>query len=83
MSGPGEVKRAMEATLEASATQAACATVLDAIGVKDPNPSRGIKNTKWLQGRTGGAIIVNPAEISKAQEVTRLFCLKRAPSADA
>jgi hypothetical protein len=72
-----------EAKLEVPATQALALAVLDTIGIKDPNPSRGIKNTKWLQGRSGGTIIVNPAEISKAQEVVRAFCLKKAPGTDA
>jgi hypothetical protein len=68
-----------EAKMEIPATQALASAVLDTIDVKDPNPSRGIKNTKWLQGRAGGSIIVNPAEISKAQQITQSFCLKKGP----
>ena len=66
-----------EARLDVSVTQALAAAVLDTIDIKDPNPSRGIKNTKWLQARAGGAIIVNPAEISKAQDVVNSYCSKK------
>ncbi len=69
-----------EAKLDVSVTQALAADVLDTIGVKDPNPSRGIKNTKWLQGRAGGVVIINPAEISKAQDVVSSYCLKKKQS---
>jgi hypothetical protein len=69
-----------DAKIDVPATQALASAVLDTISVKDPNPSRGIKNTKWLQARAGGAIIVNPAEISKAQEIARLYCQKKAMS---
>jgi hypothetical protein len=68
-----------DAKLDIPATQALASAVLDTISVKDPNPSRGIKNTKWLQARAGGTIIVNPAEISKAQEIARAYCLKKGP----
>jgi len=66
-----------EAKLDVSVTQSLAAAVLESIGVKDPNPSRGIRNTKWLQARTGGIIIINPAEISRAQEVVTSYCLKK------
>jgi hypothetical protein len=69
-----------EAKLDVSVTQALAAAVLDSIGIKDPNPSRGIRNTKWLQARAGGVIIINPAEISRAQEVVSSYCLKKAQS---
>jgi hypothetical protein len=68
-----------EANLGVSATQGLAAQVLDAIGVRDPNPSRGIRNTEWLQARAGGTIILNPAEISRAVRVARGFCMKKAP----
>jgi hypothetical protein len=71
-----------DARLEVPATQALATAVLDTISIKDPNASRGIKNSKWLQGRSGGTIIVNPAEISKAQEIVRAYCLKKAPSVE-
>jgi hypothetical protein len=57
-------------------TQAQAGEVLDAINVKDPNPSRGIKNTKWLSPRRGGVILLNPAKISEAQLIAKEFCLK-------
>jgi hypothetical protein len=66
-----------EAKLDVSVTQTLAAAVLDTIDIKDPNPSRGIKNTKWLQARAGGAIIVNPAEISKAQVIVGAYCSKK------
>jgi hypothetical protein len=68
-----------EAKLDVAATQALTAQVLATIGQRDPNAHRGINNTKWLQARAGGSFIVNPAEISKAVELTRSFCSKRAP----
>ena len=68
------------AKIDVAATQALALGVLSTINVHDKNASRGISNTKWLQARSGGMIIVNPAEISKAQEIVRAFCLKRAPS---
>lgn len=68
------------AKIEIAATQALALGALATIGVHDKNASRGISNTRWLQARSGGTIIVNPAEISRAQEIVRAFCLKRAPS---
>lgn len=72
-----------EGRLDVQATQALSAQVLQTIGQRDPNAHRSINNTKWLQARTGGSFIVNPAEISKAVEITRAFCTKRAPGVDA
>jgi hypothetical protein len=70
---------AKEAKLDVPATQGLAAAVLDTINVKDPNASRSVKNTKWLQARAGGTIVINPAEISKAQAIIQAFCLKKAP----
>lgn len=66
-----------EAKMDVQPTQALVADVLKTINVRDPNASRGIKNTKWLQGRSGGAIVINAAEITKAIEIARSFCLKQ------
>lgn len=68
-----------EAKLDVPATQALAAQVLGTIHQRDPNASRSINNTRWLQARAGGSFVVNPAEISRAQEVVRAFCQKRAP----
>lgn len=57
-------------------TQSQAMGVLKGIGIIDKNPSRGIKSTPWLQGRAGGVIVINPAQISKASSVARSFCTK-------
>jgi hypothetical protein len=57
-------------------TQAQAKAVLATINVGDPNASRSIQNATWLQGRAGGQIILNPAEISKAVKLTKSFCSK-------
>lgn len=67
------------AGLDVQATQALAQEVLDTIDIVDKNPSRGVKNAKWLQGRAGGVIVINAAEISKAQEIARSFCTKKWP----
>ena len=59
-----------------TATQALAGTVLGTINMSDKNPSRGIRNTKWLMPRSGGVIVINPAETSKAQEIAKFFCTK-------
>ena len=58
-------------------TQAQALEALKTIGVQDKNPSRGIKQAKWLQGRSGGVIVLNPAQISKAFSLAKSFCLKQ------
>ncbi len=68
-----------EAKIDGQATQALTAQVLGTIDQRDPNASRSIGNTRWLQARAGGSFVVNPAQISKAQEVVRAFCQNRAP----
>jgi hypothetical protein len=57
-------------------TQNQAQTVLGTINVRDKNASRSIQNTSWLQGRPGGQIVLNPAEISKAVRVAKCFCSK-------
>lgn len=65
-----------EARLNISVTQAMAAAVLQSVNVVDKNPSRGIKNSKWLQPRAGGIILLNAAEISNAQKLAASFCTK-------
>ena len=57
-------------------TQAQAQAVLDTINVRDANPSRGIDRAEWLQSRSGGQIVLNPAEISKAVRLARCFSTK-------
>jgi len=57
-------------------TQAQAHAVLGTINVTDKNASRSIQNTSWLQGRSGGQIVLNPAEISRAVRLAKCFCLK-------
>lgn len=57
-------------------TQAQAKVVLATISIDDPNASRSIKNTSWLQGRAGGQIVINPAEVSKAVKLGKCFCSK-------
>ncbi|HVY87205.1 MAG TPA: hypothetical protein VG943_18880 [Caulobacterales bacterium] len=68
-----------EAKLDVAPTQALALQVLGTINIRDPNASRGIKNTKWLMVRAGGTISINPAQVSKALDVIRSFCLMRKP----
>ncbi len=71
-----------EAKIDKKPTQALVAEVLKTANAIDKNPSRSIRNTKWLQSRTAGSFIINPAEIEKANEVVRAFCTKTWPKAD-
>lgn len=59
-----------------NATQSQAQAVLHSIGIRDQNPSRGIKNSDWLQSRSGGQIVLNPAAISKAILLAKCFCSK-------
>jgi len=58
-------------------TQAQALEVLRTVNVNDKNPSRAIQNTQWLQRRSGGQIVVNPAEISQAVKLAKCFCTKQ------
>lgn len=71
-----------EGKLDVTATQTLATNILNAINVQEKNPSRSIKNTKWLQGRPSGVIVINPAEILKAQAIAKAFCTKAWPLAD-
>lgn len=56
-----------------------CQTVLDAINVpRNTNGPRSIKNCMWLQLRDG-AVVINPAERSKAVRIAKAYCLKTKP----
>lgn len=68
--------------LNVQATQALAAGALKTVGVLDKNPSRGIKNTKWLLARDGGLVIINPAEISEAIATAKAFCTKKWSKSD-
>ena len=52
-------------------------TVLGTIGIRDKNPTRGVKNCEWVQDRSG-RLVLNPAKISKAEAVARAFCTQQA-----
>lgn len=54
-------------------TQAQAKAVLETIGLREPNPSRSIKNAEWLQSRTGG-ILINPVRLSRAIDVAKAYC---------
>lgn len=53
-----------------------CAKVFTAIGLNDKNPTRSIRNCDWLQLR-GNTIKLNPANISRAEEVAATYCSAR------
>ena len=57
-------------------TQAQAQALVKAMGIEDHNPSRGIRNSSWLQARPGGQVVINPAEISKAIKLGTCFCSK-------
>jgi hypothetical protein len=57
-------------------TQAQAQAVLNTINLFDPNASRSIRNATWLQIRSGGQFVLNPAEISKAGGLMKCFCIK-------
>ena len=65
---------------EKAPTVADCHAVLRPIGVDDKNASRSLKNCTWIQSR-GSGLIVNPAQISRAIEVAKAFCLRTPVSA--
>lgn len=57
-------------------TQSQVQAVLSIINVTDRNASRAIQKASWLQGRSGGQVVLNPAEISKAVKLAKCFCIK-------
>ncbi len=52
--------------------------VLRAISAGDEHASRAVENCTWLQ-RSGGRVVINPDEISKAIAVARAFSLQQTP----
>lgn len=52
--------------------------VLSTLDIRDKNPERGLRNCEWLRLR-GQSILLNPAQTSKAIEMARAYCEKRAP----
>ncbi len=59
-----------------SPTQQQTLDVLGTIHLVDKNASRGIKNCDWLQMRSGH-IVLNPAEVTRAVQILKAFCLKQ------
>jgi hypothetical protein len=57
-------------------TQAEAQKVLGTINLRDANAQRSIQTADWLQARTGGVIVVNPARIKKALAIARAFCMQ-------
>jgi hypothetical protein len=52
-----------------------CLAVLRTIHLRDPNTARSLRNCEWLQAR-GGAVVVNPAQRSRALRIARAYCSK-------
>lgn len=59
-----------------SVTQALSQNVLGRLNLRDNNPGRGLASCDWLQQRSGGLIVLNPAKVSKAMCVATCFCSK-------
>lgn len=57
-------------------TQAQAQAVLATINIQDRNASRGIQRSDWLQARSGGAIVLNPAQATRALTIAKSFCSK-------
>jgi hypothetical protein len=57
-------------------TQSQGQAVLGVLGIRDTNPGRGLDGAQWLQRRSGGQVVLNPAMISSAVTVTKCFCTK-------
>ena len=53
--------------------------VLATIHARDSRPSRTLEKCDWLNLR-GSSIVLNPAEVSQAEEIIRAFCEKRRPT---
>lgn len=58
-------------------TQAQAQAVLAQLNLRDQNPGRGLERSDWLHARAGGAIVLNPAKISKATGIAGSFCSKK------
>jgi hypothetical protein len=53
--------------------------VLQTANVIGSNPARSIRNCKWLQLRGETQIVINPAKVAHAFELTRAFCSSEKP----
>lgn len=51
--------------------------VLSRIGTRDNNPGRSIENSEFLQARSGGVIVLNPAKVDRAIAIAKSFCSKK------
>jgi hypothetical protein len=56
-------------------THAQIRAVISKLGVPDKNPSRSIKNARWLRALPS-QIALNPGEISRAKRFAACFCTK-------
>jgi hypothetical protein len=66
----------MQATKLGQATQAEVQKILGTINLRDANPTRSIQSSDWLQGRTGGVIVLNPARAKRSVAIAKAFCTK-------
>lgn len=66
------------ADIQGHPTVQQCQDVLNTIGLRDQNSSRSLRNTDWLQNRSG-SVVINPAQWSTAVRVAKAYCLKIAP----
>jgi hypothetical protein len=57
-----------------NATQAQAQAVLATIHIRDRNASRGIQRSTWLQPRSGGVVVLNPAQASRAIAIAKAWC---------
>jgi len=60
--------------VQTNATVSQAQAVLKTISLRDANAARGIKHSEWLQPRSGGQIVLNPAKITRAKLFARCFC---------
>jgi hypothetical protein len=56
-------------------TLQAVRAVMTAANLDDPNASRSINNSNWLQLRNG-RVVLNPAQLSVADRLLKAFCRK-------
>jgi hypothetical protein len=62
-----------------TATVEQAQAVLQTANVTGTNPTRAIRNCKWLQLRGESQIVINPAKIAHAIELARAFCSSEKP----
>lgn len=66
----------LRSSSQGQATQALAQDVLATIGLRDKNASRTVGRVSWLQTRSGGQLLINPAAISRASLLARCFATK-------